>query len=115
MLRLKRVVFTTLLGIVSGVFSVFIITSPNGLPRYFSYFIIINRIVMGFAIGISCIKLPWWLHGLLLGALFSLPMMPVLISISRYATVWMIVMGGLYGVIIELITSQILKAKSSTA
>lgn len=114
MIRTTRLFVATTLGILTGILSVRLINTPLGIPKFFSYFIIINWSVIGFGIGISSLKLPWWLHSILLGSFFPTPMIPVIITTSRYATIWVIVTGALYGLIIELVISVGSKAKSST-
>jgi hypothetical protein len=82
--------------------------------------IIASRTLIGFAIGISCLSMVHWsLHGLLMGMAFSIPlafsglMAP---ESPEYSTtemfVWTIVLGMVYGLLIEVITSIIFKAKT---
>jgi len=70
---------------------------------------------MGFAIGISCLKMKWWLHGPLMGFIFSLPMGFSGMMAVGYSPIWMlsatVIMGIIYGVIIELFTTVVFKAK----
>jgi hypothetical protein len=68
-----------------------------------------NRLLMGFAIGVSCWKIPHLLHGALLGLLFSLSVsigfLPGdLFSFGLYTGV-----GVLYGILIEVLATDILK------
>lgn len=82
--------------------------------------IIASRALIGFAIGISSLALVHWsLHGLLMGVIFSLPlafsglMAP---ASPDYSTTGMfigtLVLGMIYGLLIEVITSAIFKAKA---
>lgn len=68
-----------------------------------------NRILMGFAIGISAWKIPHLLHGALIGFFFSISVsigfLPAdLVSFGLYTTA-----GVLYGVLIEWLVTDILK------
>ena len=68
-----------------------------------------NRILMGFAIGISAWKIPHLLHGALIGLFFSLSVsigfLPAdLVGFGLYTTA-----GVLYGVLIEWLVTDILK------
>ncbi|MEO0102975.1 MAG: hypothetical protein ABIK81_04670, partial [candidate division WOR-3 bacterium] len=75
--------------------------------------IILSRSLMGFAIGISALKILWWLHGIILGAIFSLPLAfdTLLSPAAKSAFIWTIIMGIIYGLLIELFTSIVFKAK----
>jgi hypothetical protein len=54
--------------------------------------------------------MPWWLHGIVLGLVASIPMaIPVLHDPKIYIGTF--VMGALYGFLTELITSLLFKAK----
>lgn len=78
--------------------------------------LILSRAVMGFAISCSIFKWNWILHGFIMGLIFSLPLAfdglaieaaevsPALIFIG------ILVVGSIYGFLIELITSIIFKA-----
>jgi hypothetical protein len=80
--------------------------------------IIFSRTLIGFAIGISSLKMHWTLHGLFMGLLFSLPlafsglMAPETPDFSA-STMFIstVVMGMIYGFLIDLITSLAFKAK----
>ena len=81
--------------------------------------IIISRTLIGFAIGISCLSaIHWSFHGILMGFLFSLPIAfsglmapetPEFGPTEMFVST--IVMGIIYGFLIELITSVAFKAK----
>lgn len=112
----KRIIIATLSGLVFGIVCVLFASSSGAeLPYAIKEQIIWNRILIGFAIGISSLKFHWTLHGLLLGLLFSFPLAfssmlspegePVMMFVATA------VMGMIYGFLIELITSVIFKAK----
>ncbi|OQX95440.1 hypothetical protein B6I21_05420 [candidate division KSB1 bacterium 4572_119] len=116
MLTGKRVLFATICGFIFGlVCMIFATSNPNATEPVTStmqWLIIISRTLMGFTIGISAIRLNWWLHGIVLGAITSIPMaIPVLDRIE--IAIGTIVMGIIYGFLTELITSIVLKTKSA--
>ena len=83
--------------------------------------LILSRTLIGFAIGISCISLRHWsLHGLLMGFVFSLPFafsgleVPENLEYNK-VIIFMatLILGMVYGLLIEIITSAVFKAKNS--
>ncbi len=88
-------------------------SGSGGLALPVSLQIISSRTLIGFAIGISCLSsVHWSLHGLLLGMVFSLPlacsglMAPENPEFSKTGMfVWTIILGMIYGLLIEVITS----------
>lgn len=113
----KRILIATLGGILFGIICYLLASSSTLLPCPVRWQIISSRTLIGFAIGISCITcMHWALHGLLMGFLFSLPLAfsglmapetPEFSSISMF--VFTIVLGMIYGFLIELLTSVIFK------
>ena len=114
MLTTKRVVIATICGIVFGLVCMGLATSspdPNyPLTAAIKWNIVLSRTLMGFTIGISAIRLGWWLHGIVIGAIASAPMSLAVMDRPMIA-VSTVVMGIIYGVLTELITTVILKAK----
>jgi len=112
MLTTKRVIIATICGLVFGFVCLFMASSsPEPLPDMVKWSIVIGRTMLGFTIGISAIRLNWWLHGLVLGLIISIPMaIPTLDRIG--IAIGTVVMGMIYGLLIELITSVFFKAKS---
>jgi hypothetical protein len=121
MKKVKRVTVATLSGVLFG-FVCYGLASMGSeeLAWPVAVQIIVSRTLIGFAIGISCLTVVHWsLHGLLMGLLFSIPlafsglMAP---ASPDYSTtemfVWTIVLGMVYGLLIEVITSAIFKAKA---
>ena len=115
MLKAKRVIIATLCGILFGIVCMELASSnpdpANPLTTSAKWLIILSRTLMGFMIGISALRMGWWLHGMVLGFIASIPMaIPVLDRPSiAFGT---LVMGIIYGFLIELITSVLLKAKA---
>ena len=117
---MKRVVVATLAGAVCGLVCVGLASSgPGKLPWPVILQLIASRTLIGFAIGISTLRLGHWtIHGLVMGMLFSLPlafsglMAPDNLEFSKTAMwIWTVVLGMVYGLLIELITSVFFKAR----
>ena len=116
----KRVVIATALGLVFGVLNWFLATfaAPRPLPRSGIATIILGRAVLGFVIGNSAWRMSWWLHGLLVGFIVSLPaafavrLMSTPLGMSPdVATVLVLVLGLVIGFLIELFTSVVFRAR----
>ncbi len=117
----KRLLIATLSGVLFGLVCFGMASSGGDLAWPLGVQIILSRTLIGFAIGISaCKKMHWTLHGFFLGIIFSLAlafgglMAPENPDFSNNAIfVSTIVMGGIYGLLIELITSVVFKAKAN--
>jgi hypothetical protein len=60
-------------------------------------------------IGISALKIQWWLHGIVLGLISSIPM--AIAVIPQYDIfIGTFVMGLIYGFLTEVITTKLFKA-----
>ncbi len=120
----KRLIVATLSGLLFGFVCFFFASSgPNPLPWPVAVQIIISRTLIGFAIGISSFThIHWALHGLIFGLLFSLPLAfsgmmaapspdftPEMLFVST------IILGMIYGLLVEVITSVLFKAKLQVA
>lgn len=121
MKKAKRIIIATLSGVLFGfVCFAFASSGPEKLALPIVLQIIASRTLIGFAIGISCISLRHWIiHGLVLGIIFSLPlafsglMAPESPDFSKTSMfIWTIVLGMVYGLLIEVITSLLFKAKA---
>ncbi len=113
MFSTKRVVSATILGVVFGIVCWLLARSSGETTWYLTLSIILSRTVMGFAIGISAWQIWWWLHGISMGIIFSLPMAFNAFFVPEKGCsifCWTIVMGIIYGFLIELITTKAFKA-----
>lgn len=110
----------TLLGLLFGfVCYGFASSGPNEVPALLAINIILGRTLIGVAIGISRFPMKHWsLHGIILGFIFSLPAAfgamlapenPDFNHQMLFAST--VVMGMIYGFLIELITTLVFKAK----
>jgi hypothetical protein len=118
--KMKRFIVATLSGLLFGFVCLGLASSgKTALPWPVAVQIVASRTLIGVAIGISSIALSHWLiHGLVMGALFSLPlafsglMAPDNPEFSKNAMfVWTVVLGMIYGLLIELITTVFFKAR----
>ncbi len=119
--RTKRVVIATLFGLLFGFVCFGLASSSGNLPTPAAFQIIIERTLIGFAIGISVLSLGHWsIHGLVMGLIFSLPlaisglMAPENPQFSKtMMLVSTIVLGMIYGLLIEFFTSGVFKARAA--
>ncbi len=115
MLKAKRVVIATLCGVLFGLVCMSLASSnpdpANPLTTSGKWLIILSRTMMGFMIGISALRMGWWLHGMTLGLIASIPMAIPVMDRPGIA-IGTLVMGIIYGFFTELITSVLLKAKA---
>jgi hypothetical protein len=121
MKKTKRIIIATLSGVLFGFVCYSLASSgPGALAWPVALQIIVSRTLIGFAIGISCLALGHWsIHGLVMGMLFSLPlafsglMAPASPDYSQASMfVWTILFGMIYGLLVEVITSIVFKAKA---
>jgi len=116
MLTSKRVLIATLCGALFGLVCMWMASSnPNAtepMTNPIKWSIFMSRLFLGFTIGISAIRMNWWLHGIVLGALLSIPMAVPIMDRPGIA-IGSIVMGIIYGFLTELITTKLFKAKQA--
>ena len=117
---MKRLIITTVLGLIFGfVCFGFASGGENEVSTVLAANIITGRMLIGIAIGISRINMKHWaIHGLVMGLIFSIPsgigaMMGS--SNTEFSPSMMltatVVMGMIYGFLIELITTVFFKAR----
>ena len=114
MLTTKRVLIATLSGFIFGIVCMLFASSDPAqtLPTATKWTIVFSRTLMGFTIGISALKMAWWLHGGLIGMIGSIPMIFPVMDRPEIM-IGTVVMGIIYGVLTELITTVIFKAKAA--
>jgi hypothetical protein len=119
MVDARRLLIATASGLLFGFVCFGLASSgPASLPLPVAYQIIAERTLIGFAIGISALKMRHWtLHGLLMGFLLSIPlafsglMAPDSPEYSKTSMfVFTIILGMIYGLLIELITTKLFKS-----
>ncbi|MCD4693102.1 MAG: hypothetical protein K8R79_09320 [Calditrichales bacterium] len=114
MLTTKRVLIATICGFIFGIVCMLLASSnPDAteqLSTSLKLTIVFGRTLMGFTIGVSALRLSWWLHGIVIGIVTSIPMaLPIMDRVD--IMIGTFVMGIIYGVLTELITSIVFKAK----
>ncbi len=118
MLTAKRVIIATICGLIFGFVCLGLASSNPDPAQQLSastkLLIVIGRTMLGFTIGISALRLKWWLHGIVIGIIASIPMaIPVFENTSIFIGTF--IMGIIYGVLTELITSVLFKARQPIA
>lgn len=119
-----RLLVCTLGGLISGLVCYsFAASGPAVLPMPVIAQIIASRTLIGVAIGLSRFSFGHWaVHGVVLGALFSLPLAfsglmapenPQFSASTMFITT--IIMGTIYGFLIELLAFAVEKIRTSTA
>lgn len=119
----KRVSTATLLGVIFGIVNYRIgVVETGDIPWPVMAQAILTFALLGFAIGISTLKLSHWsIHGITMGAIFSLPLSCSGLMASNPELNQTVVFtkitgfGIVSGLLIELIVSQVLKAKAEAA
>ena len=112
MLTAKRVIIATICGFVFGIICMMLAcsNSESAMTCSIKLTIVFSRALTGFAIGISALRMSWWLHGLVLGLIGSIPMVFSVMDRPEIL-IGTVVMGMIYGLLTELITSIAFKAK----
>jgi hypothetical protein len=115
MVTTKRVLIATGCGFIFGLVCMGMASSnPDSaatLSASVKWNIVLSRTLLGFMIGISALRLNWWLHGIVLGFISSIPMAIAVMDRSEIM-IGTVVMGMIYGVLTELITTVLFKEKS---
>jgi len=119
-MKIKRLIIATILGVIFGFVCYGLASNgQNEFSQILALNIILGRTLIGFGIGISRFSFKHWsLHGFLLGLIFSLPagfgamLSPENPEFSKIMMLTStILMGMIYGFLIEFITSVLFKAK----
>ena len=117
---MKRLLIATILGLIFGfVCYGFATSGGNEISTTLAANIITGRMLIGIAIGISRFQIKHWaIHGLVMGLVFSIPsgIGAMMGSTSEEFTptnlfFMTVIMGIIYGFLIELITTVVFKAK----
>lgn len=122
MCNARRLAVATLMALFCGLVCLGLAAScPGPLPTAVGFQIVAERTLIGVAIGISCLPVHWSIHGLVLGAVFSIPlalsglMAPDSPQFGKPAMFAMTVgLGAIYGVVIELVTSVVFRLRAAT-
>ena len=120
MQRTKRLVIATLSGVLFGFVCLGLASSaPGPLAWPVAVQIVTSRTLIGFAIGMSAFSFGHWaIHGVTMGLIFSAPLAfsglmapesPEYSQVNMFA--FTLLLGMVYGLLIELITSLLFKAR----
>ena len=105
MIQWKRVKSAAEWGFFYGVVSWLLATGiSNKIPAWGVWGIILSRTLLGFIIGIVRWEFPWWVRGLVLGAIVNLPLSIVvrLLGVGWGQGFWPVLMSGIvFGFLIE--------------
>ncbi len=116
MLSVKRVVIATTCGIFFGLICLYLaISNPetsDSITTNVKINILFSRALIGFIIGISALRLSWWIHGITIGIIASVPL-AFLVMDKTNIFISTFVLGIIYGFLTELLTTVIFKAKSA--
>ena len=116
MLTTKRVFIATICGLVFGIICMLFASSDPEVTTAVKVNIILSRTLLGFTIGISALRMAWWLHGIVIGIIASIPMgVAVFYDKGLTLAISTVVMGIIYGFLTELITTKLFKAKSAAS
>ncbi|MFQ6003509.1 MAG: hypothetical protein ACE5KJ_07155 [Candidatus Zixiibacteriota bacterium] len=112
-MRGLRVLVTTILGFIFGIICwLFASSGEPEISPAISWSIILNRALLGFVIGISVWKINYILHGIILGFVVSIPMAISSLDVKGFKIfLGTLIMGLIYGFLIELITHFVVKEK----
>lgn len=111
----KRVIIATVFGIVMGL--ICFLGGKYGLKDDITtaefIYIMTNRTLIGFVIGISALRIHWAFHGSLLGLIVGLPFASgcLLEPDNMETAIAALILGVVYGFLIELFTTVIFRAR----
>ena len=117
MISFKRVLIATLMGVVSGLICTGFASTGGHLTLPLFLNIFAGRILIGFVIGISALRIHWAINGPLMGLIIGIPAAfgSMLGDVEGFTPASMftasLVMGVIYGFLIEFVTSVLFKAR----
>jgi hypothetical protein len=110
-----KILVATILGFIAGIVCWRLASSGGPMPASMAWSIILSRTLIGFVIGISAWKINYLAHGILIGLIISIPMAFASGAMKGTAIFWgTLILGGVYGFFIALITNLIVKEKKET-
>ena len=111
----KRIMIATIFGFVAGIICYVsgVILIPIEHDLIILVWVIINRALLGFVIGISILRVHWALNGIIVGLTVGiiLPLNAIMLSKEWPLIISVYIMGTIYGIFIEFFTSVVLKQK----
>ena len=113
MFNSKRLMVAVFFGFVMGLSCIFgamlIFGMTFNTPELIN--VIINRMLIGFVIGISILKMRWYSHGLLIGFVVGLPFLlyDYITGKEMMIVISVAILNPIYGLMIEFFTSKVFK------
>lgn len=111
----KRFIIALIFGFLSGILcylgGIYLVNIENNFTNF--TWVMLNRSLIGFVIGISILRINWALHGILIGATIG-SVFPFFIFIrggNLQLVITAYILSILFGLMIEFFTSVIFKAK----
>ena len=114
MINKKRILIGSLFGFLTGI--ICYLGGRFGLKDQISttmfFYILANRALIGFVIGISPFRMHWAFHGIMIGAIVGLPFASgcLLEQNNLETALAALALGAVYGLIVELFTTVVFKA-----
>lgn len=112
----KRILVASLCGFIAGIicYSLGVILLPIEHDLLIFVWIVVNRTLLGFVIGISVLRVHWALNGLIVGLAVGLvlPINAFMIGKELPLIISVYVMSIIYGILIEFFTSGVFKLKA---
>lgn len=112
-MKKKRLLICIIGGIIAGLLC---LTGGylTGNIREFTFFTVVpvffNRVMLGFVIGISCLKMNYLLHGALIGLLVTLITSIPFLEGGTAGFFLFTFAGIIYGILIELFATKVFKS-----
>jgi len=111
----KRLLIALLFGFLTGILCVLL--GMYGLKDTYSLslalYVLANRTMIGFVIGISPFRMNWMIHGISMGFIASIPFaLGVLLEPDKLGVfIASLLLGAMYGLIVEFFTTVVFKEK----
>lgn len=109
---LVAVAFSLVMGLVCYMGGRVIFDIAFTTPEIINIFV--NRMLIGFVIGVSVLRMDWYVHGMLMGFIVGLPylMYDYITGKGPLVVISVAVLNPLYGLAIEYLTSKLCKLES---
>lgn len=117
MVSVRRLVIATLFGLVAGIICYlggrYLLQDEISTAMFI--YILVNRTLIGFTIGISLLRMHWAVHGLVIGLLVGIPFAAgcLLEENNAETAIAALILGALYGLMIEFFTSVVFRARQA--
>jgi hypothetical protein len=113
----KRILVASLCGFVAGIFCYIsgVILIPIGHDLLLFIWVVVNRTLLGFVIGISILKFHWAINGLIVGLTVGLvfPLNAIMVGKELPLVISVYIMGIIYGILVEFFTSVVFKYRAA--